>query len=165
MIPAEPGSDIHEMLALCCGSGEVVVTDEQQRRHDRLHGTAMRKQGHDDHHRLCRGAQPIKDRTFRGAESLMTRMPEERCAFREWIPILPLLLGQNVVVGSIVVLLWGTPLSLCLPIIRRAARSVSALPGEGCILAHIRVPQTVRAAAGVVLWCKGRRRGDEPRVF
>ena len=51
--------------------------------------------------------------------------------------------------------IWPVPLSRRMPIIRRAARSVSASPGEGCILAHIRVPQTDRAAAGVVLWCKG----------
>src|SRR2546429_4289495 len=32
-----------------------------KRRHNRLQGTPMGEQGHDDHHGLCRGAQPIED--------------------------------------------------------------------------------------------------------
>ena len=37
----------------------------------------MGEQGHDDHHGLRRGAQPVKDRTFRGAEGLMTLLTDE----------------------------------------------------------------------------------------
>jgi hypothetical protein len=31
----------------------------------------MGEQGHDDHHSLCRGTQPIEDRAFGGAEGLL----------------------------------------------------------------------------------------------
>src|SRR6516165_4973614 len=37
----------------------------------------MGEQGHDDHHSLCRGAQPIEDGAFAGAEGLLTRVTDE----------------------------------------------------------------------------------------
>src|SRR6266704_2372353 len=37
----------------------------------------MGEQGHDDHHGLCRGAQPIEDGTFAGAEGFVTRVTDE----------------------------------------------------------------------------------------
>src|SRR5215831_2932047 len=46
-------------------------------RHDCLQGTPMSEQGHYEHHGLCRGAQPIEDGTFAGAEGFVTRVAEE----------------------------------------------------------------------------------------
>src|SRR4029453_3862606 len=46
-------------------------------RHDRLHGTPVGKQGPPEHHRLCRGTQPIEDSPWAGAESFMTRVANE----------------------------------------------------------------------------------------
>ena len=37
----------------------------------------MGEQGHHDDHGLCRGAQPIEDRTFAGAEGLLTLVTDE----------------------------------------------------------------------------------------
>src|ERR1700746_2275981 len=37
----------------------------------------MGEQGHDDHHGLCRGAQPIEDGAFTGAEGFVTRVTDE----------------------------------------------------------------------------------------
>src|SRR5262252_2583446 len=48
-----------------------------KRRHDGLHGTPVGKQGHDEHHRLGRGAQPIEDGAFAGAEGCVTLMADE----------------------------------------------------------------------------------------
>ena len=48
-----------------------------KRRHNRLQGTPMGEQGHDDHHGLCRGAQPIEDGVFAGAEGFVTRVTDE----------------------------------------------------------------------------------------
>src|SRR5215475_12999613 len=48
-----------------------------KRRYDRLHGAPVGQQGHDEHHRLRRGAQPIEDRAFAGTEGLVTRMADE----------------------------------------------------------------------------------------
>src|SRR5215216_5936207 len=46
-------------------------------RHDRLHGTPVGEQGHDEHHRFCRGAQPIEDGPLAGAEGFVTRLADE----------------------------------------------------------------------------------------
>src|SRR5215470_11515473 len=48
-----------------------------KRRHDRLHGTPVGQQGHDEHHCLCRGAQPIEDGAFAGAEGFVTLTADE----------------------------------------------------------------------------------------
>ena len=45
-----------------------------KRRHKRWYGTPMGEQGHDEHHRLCRGAQPIEDRPCRVTEGFVTRL-------------------------------------------------------------------------------------------
>src|SRR5919198_990501 len=37
----------------------------------------MGQQGHHEHHRLCRGAQPIEDGPCAGAEGFMTRVADE----------------------------------------------------------------------------------------
>src|SRR5262245_19747652 len=37
----------------------------------------MGEQGHDDHDRLCRSAQPIEDGAFASAEGFVTRMTDE----------------------------------------------------------------------------------------
>jgi len=48
-----------------------------KRRHDRLERTPMGEQGHDDDHGLGRGAQPIEDSPFAGAERFVTLMADE----------------------------------------------------------------------------------------
>src|SRR5262252_4256707 len=48
-----------------------------KRRHDGLHGAPMGQQGHDDDHSLGRGAQPIEDGPFAGAEGCVTRVADE----------------------------------------------------------------------------------------
>src|SRR5207247_9702175 len=48
-----------------------------KRRHNRLHGTPMGKQGHDEDHGLCRGAQPIEHRACGGAERFVTLVTDE----------------------------------------------------------------------------------------
>src|SRR5215475_5146491 len=50
---------------------------EPKRRQDRLHGTPVGEQGHDEHYRFCRGAQPVEDCTFAGTEGLVTRVADE----------------------------------------------------------------------------------------
>src|SRR5262249_4221051 len=50
---------------------------EAKRRHDGLYGTAMGEQSHDDDHGLGRGAQPIEDRAFCGAEGFVARVADE----------------------------------------------------------------------------------------
>src|SRR6266699_402554 len=50
---------------------------ESERRHHGLHGTALGEQGHDEGHGLCRGAQAIECRAFRGAERLVALRAEE----------------------------------------------------------------------------------------
>ena len=37
----------------------------------------MGEQGHDEHHGLCRGAQPREDRACGGAKGLLTRVTDE----------------------------------------------------------------------------------------
>src|SRR5215510_16263551 len=46
-------------------------------RHNRLHGTAMSQQGHDDDDGFCRGAQPIEDRACGGAEGFVALVADE----------------------------------------------------------------------------------------
>src|SRR6266480_4924875 len=48
-----------------------------KRRHNRLRRTPMGEQGHHQHHGLGRGAQPIEDGAFAGAERLVTRVADE----------------------------------------------------------------------------------------
>ena len=82
--------------------------------HNRLQGTPMGEQGHHDDHGLCRGAQPIEDRTFAGAEGLLTLVADKRCSLREWIPLLPIpvclwhgsAMGADTVVGSMRCSFW-----------------------------------------------------------
>src|SRR5437660_5147018 len=50
---------------------------EAKRRHNRLHGTPMGEQRHDEAHRLGRGTQPIEDRACGGAEGLLTLVTDE----------------------------------------------------------------------------------------
>src|SRR4030095_16950463 len=50
---------------------------EPKCRHNRLHGTPVGEQGHDDHNSLCRGAQPIEDCPCAGAEGFVTRVADE----------------------------------------------------------------------------------------
>src|SRR5207302_65998 len=64
-----------------------------KRRHNRLHGTPMGEQGHDEHHRLCRGAQPIKDGPCAGAEGLLTRVTDE--------PLLLLRMDTNIALADL----------------------------------------------------------------
>src|SRR5262249_61342777 len=56
------------------GDGPLV---KPKRRHNRLQGTPMGKQGHDNHHGLCRSAQPIEDGTFTDAEGFVALVAEE----------------------------------------------------------------------------------------
>src|SRR2546422_2803373 len=50
---------------------------EPQSGHNRLHGTPMGEQGHDEDHRFCRGAQPIEDRACGRAEGFVARVTDE----------------------------------------------------------------------------------------
>src|SRR5262245_6084945 len=50
---------------------------ESKRRHNRLHGTPMGEQRHDEAHRLGCGAQAVKHRAFGGAERLMALVADE----------------------------------------------------------------------------------------
>src|SRR5437870_7040345 len=50
---------------------------ESKRRHNRLHGTPMGEQRHDEAHRLGRGAQAVKHRACGGAERLMALVADE----------------------------------------------------------------------------------------
>jgi len=56
------------------GNGPLV---KPKSRHNRLQGTPMGQQAHNEHHGLCRGAQPIEDRAFCSAEGLMTLVTDE----------------------------------------------------------------------------------------
>src|SRR5215471_21414672 len=57
-----------------CGDGPLV---EPKRCHNRLPGTPMGEQGHDDDHGFCRGAQPIADRPCGRAEGFVARVTDE----------------------------------------------------------------------------------------
>ena len=86
----------------------------------------MGQQGHTKDHRLGRGAQPIEHRAFAGAEGLVTLVADEALLLARMDtdssrPIWSLTgqrsLGQNVVVGSMMVLLalcGSMPRGVCL---------------------------------------------------
>ena len=74
----------------------------------------MGEQGHNDHHGLCRGAQPIEDRACGGAERLATLRTDEAPVLTRMDTDIALAdlasgravpLGQNMVVGSMTLLL------------------------------------------------------------
>src|SRR5215813_578780 len=67
-LPLSPGA--------CPPIGDCALV-KPQRRYNRLHGTAMGEQGHDDHDRLGQSAQPIEDGAFASAEGFVTRMTDE----------------------------------------------------------------------------------------
>src|SRR5262245_56704660 len=74
-----------------------------KRRHNRLHGTPMGEQGHDEHHGLGRGAQPIEDRAFCSAEGLLTRVTDEPLLFPRMdtdIALASLASGRAVPIGA-----------------------------------------------------------------
>src|SRR5207237_7109094 len=50
---------------------------EPQGRHNRLHGTPMGEQRHDEAHRLGRGTQTVKHRAFGSAERLVALVADE----------------------------------------------------------------------------------------
>ena len=50
---------------------------KRKTRHNRLQGTPMGEQGHDDDHSFCRGTQPIEDRACGGAEGFVALMTDE----------------------------------------------------------------------------------------
>ena len=62
-------------------------------RHNRLHGPPMGEQGHDEHHRVGRGAQPIENGAFAGAEGLLTRVTDE--------PLLLLRMDTNIALADL----------------------------------------------------------------
>src|SRR4029434_1428777 len=62
-------------------------------RHNRLHGTPMGEEGHDEHHRVGRGAQPIENGAFAGAEGLLTRVTDE--------PLLLLRMDTNIALADL----------------------------------------------------------------
>src|SRR5438270_2563833 len=76
---------------------------EAKRRHQRLHGTPMGEQRHDEAHRLGRGAQAVKHRACGGAARLMARVADEpRFLLRMDTDIAPASLasGRAVPVGA-----------------------------------------------------------------
>src|SRR6516165_8391930 len=63
----------------------------------------MGEQGHDDHDRLCRSAQPIEDGAFACAEGCVTRMTDEPLLLLRMdtdIALAALASGRTVLVGA-----------------------------------------------------------------
>src|SRR5262249_25507662 len=65
------------LTARACPPIHYVPCVNPQSRHNRLHGTPMGEQGHDEDHSFCRGPQPIEDRAFGGAEGFVARVTDE----------------------------------------------------------------------------------------
>src|SRR5260370_38350049 len=65
-LPASEGPPVSKLPSL-----------NPKRGHNRLQGAPMGEQGHVDHLGLCRGAQPIEDGAFAGAEGFVTLVTDE----------------------------------------------------------------------------------------
>ena len=105
-LPLATGKRAHEF-----SDGPLV---KAKSRHDRLHRTPMGQQGHHEHHGLCRGAQAIEDRTSAGAEGFVALVTDESLLLPRMDTNVALAssasagqcsLGQNMIVGSMMVLL------------------------------------------------------------
>src|SRR5207247_4695138 len=76
---------------------------KSKRRHNRLHGTAMGQQGHDEDDGFCRGAQPIEDRAFGGAEGFVARVTDEALLLARMdsdVALADMTSGRTVLVGA-----------------------------------------------------------------
>jgi len=71
-IPSKPQRQLRELTRY-----RRTLVQDHARALNRLHRTPMGEQGHHEHRGLCRGAQPIEDGAFTGAEGCVTRVAEE----------------------------------------------------------------------------------------